>query len=285
MKNNDMRPWIQYRDKNKQRIEESIAAERIKEAEDEISNAFYYCKYIKSRLSEDSKKMLYLPFVQIQDILRGCLASQEHLILLGSAFNLRIAFDVCLNLIYINKSDDQKEMCRRFVGYAKYESATIPEEMISYMELDQHEDSKDYNIQKQKEKVIKDFPCWVNKDGSLKKNIHWSGNNNIRSTLDFVRELYDKKDVKFFGPYNLKEAYYKVHKTSSKYIHASPLTQSMFNPPTFKNQLLTVNNIFTSIYCIRGIALYCCIVKCFDCNEKDFSDIIKNLDKSLRRFP
>ncbi|PIR22539.1 MAG: hypothetical protein COV44_07575 [Deltaproteobacteria bacterium CG11_big_fil_rev_8_21_14_0_20_45_16] len=70
---------------------------------------------------KDVSHSLYPLIIESQDILRGCFASQSHLILATSAFNLRAIFEIRANMKYIFSHSHPTEMGNRLIDFIEYE--------------------------------------------------------------------------------------------------------------------------------------------------------------------
>ena len=266
--------WIKQKDEIKKNVEDWKERNRFKRQEKIILEAFYYIIYLDKNLPDSSKRILYLPIVQIIDIMRGCFASQQNLALFSSAFNARCSFELFINISYIYFNKNKKELCKRYNDYARLEmllnSPYVPSPLS-------------YNEEKEREYLKKVHPYWI-KDISSNKRPHWTGKNKM-TIKKIVNFLYDKNHVRKTPFGDLKGEYFRLYTLMSTYIHTSSITRNLFTKDrvgfSFFPSILNTQAVF---YNLSSVICFCGIVGLPEGYTKDIKGLLNSLLSEYEKY-
>lgn len=183
-----------------------------------IIRYFVNCIAIYSWLAEDwAKKTTKHPelrdklsifIVETQDLMRGILASYEHMTMAPLALLLRTAFEIHVNLKYVVRSDDPAKWADLFDRFQHIEQI-LGIKSSAQLPSPKEEDFK---------RVAAICPEWF-EPGTIKlkkDEIHWT------ATKTNLRLLAEAPHV------DLGEQYVGLYKVNSKFTHASPLIRNLY---------------------------------------------------------
>lgn len=160
---------------------------------------------IKKNQAISPKLDLFLVFAF--DQLRAALVLYENLNLSPLAISARATFENSVSIRFITSNADPDKYADRYHRYK------------DIVRLKAHRNSLILPpLTEQEVNLIKtNCPEWFLPDGKLKKNPHWTAIDGMS-----FEQLVNKADMK---------DYYSIYRTTSQFVHASPITVNMYKGP------------------------------------------------------
>ncbi|WP_413294667.1 DUF5677 domain-containing protein [Bdellovibrio sp. HCB185ZH] len=145
----------------------------------------------------------YPLLMQLQDILRGNLIAQDQLLLTNAGLNLRVAFEIRVNLRFIYQHDTPAVILQRLSDFFDYE-VLMGRKNSPYLEPPSEEEEKVF---------CRKFPFWAKGD-RLISNAVWNGDGKTAKDIcDLV---------------GMSNEYQSIFKMTSKLVHGSPLIKNLY---------------------------------------------------------
>jgi hypothetical protein len=165
--------WVKYWCNLAPKLEAAIESERVLEVEKYITAAFSLYSFCTEQLSEkitEHKEIahaIYPMIIQVQDMLRTNIFCQQNLLFAPTQFNIRVAFEIRANLLYIYNHTDPKLMLDRLIEYSKYEKLSGRKQMPNFENPPPEEESA----------FVAKHPYWEDQKnkGKLRLNAKWNG--------------------------------------------------------------------------------------------------------------
>lgn len=216
--------WINYWNDIAPRLESHIESSRVLEAETFLTAVFSYYSFCTEDLSKKVQKhkadakSVFPMIIQIQDMLRSNIFNQQHLLMASGAFNLRVAFEIRVNLLFIYEHEDPAKMLKRMLAFVQYEKLMGRKETPGHTPPSPEEEKA----------FVALHPYWENRKqpGTLKKGAKWNGEGkSMRGMCEFLLE----KDPEKFK--TMVDDYYYVYSNTSIFIHGSPAARELYSHP------------------------------------------------------
>lgn len=162
----------------------------------------------KTTKNSELRGKLSIFLVETQDLMRGVLASYEHMTMAPIALLLRTAFEIHVIVKFIMRSDDPAKWADLFDRFQYIEQILGARASI------QLPDPTDEDLKR----VAEMCPEWF-EPGTIKfrdRRPHWTASNTD------LRKMAETAHV------NLGDKYVDLYKINSKFTHASPLIRNMY---------------------------------------------------------
>lgn len=214
--------WVEYWNNLAPKLEASLESQRVLEVEKYLTAAFSLFSYLTEKLSdkvtahEDIAHAVYPMVIQIQDMLRTNIHCQRHMLFAPAQFNIRVAFEIRANLLYIYNHKDPRLMLDRLIAYSDYEKLCARKQM-SFLKSPSIEEEADF---------VSKHPYWedTKSRGNLKLLAKWNGEK--KNLYDICAELSSKDEYK-----NILEDFFSQYLVASTFIHGSPIVKEMYIIP------------------------------------------------------
>lgn len=207
--------WINYWNSLIPQLDNFFHTHAIPEAEQYLTNSFAFLSYttedFPKKIQKNKEASGYLVSILLEslDLSRSLIHCQRLLLLAPSALIYRTQFEIYCNLLLITKSENPLKTAKAFDDFKMFERL-----------LWESKNEDDLNPEKFKT-ILSNHPEWRKNNSDLvpHSKAHFTGKNG-RTLFDFCKDL------------KLENEYEQIYRTTSKFVHASPVVTNLYSWPT-----------------------------------------------------